>query len=209
MVDWLVQVALPFKNSTPNDVSVNTWSFQVPNGDEDDLAQVGGFMQAFYEGIAARLSPALDLTNARGKFYDRADPDPRTPVFDETFDLGEANTGGILPEECACCLSFQAVLTSGTPAARRRGRVFLGPLADTTLEGSTRSAINTATLTTIRDAYIAAQESITLAGVFHQVWSTTDNVGRTVVRAWVDNAFDTIRSRGPRATTRVTTDGPW
>jgi len=37
----------------------------------------------------------------------------------------------------------------------------------------------------------------------HEVWSGVDATGRAVVRAWVDNEWDTQRRRGTTATERT------
>ena len=211
MVDILAQVVIPYRSGIPEDVAVNTWSFDVADDDETNLGQIGQFLNVFYSGIDSLLSPVLDLGLVRGKFYRRSDPEPRTPVLDEVFDLGDGNTGGVFPEEVAACLSFRGVLQSGEPAARRRGRVYLGPLSDNVLvgDGQLRSRMPLAVRTTILDAYEAAWGELTTAGNVHTVWSSADATRYPVVQAWVDDAFDTQRRRGPAATTRTTRNGPF
>lgn len=211
MVDILAQVSIPYRTTLPEDVAVNTWSFRIADDTETELAQVGAFLQTFYEAISNRLSPVLDLTQTRGRFYNRADPEPRSPLIDAIFNLGVDNTGGVFPEEVAAVLSFRGVLESGQPAARRRGRVFLGPLSDAVLTGgdANRSVFSTTFVTQVLNAYEAAWAELTTAGNAHVVWSTTDGEEHPVVQAWMDNALDTQRRRGVRATARDTRNGPF
>lgn len=205
-MDALVQVTIPYYTNIPEDVSVNTWSFSNDVG-SIDVAQVGAFMQTLYTAFLAYASPILDFTRVQGKFYDRADPEPRDPFFEAEFDLGDDNLANdSLPYEVAMCLSFHAQYASGSPKARRRGRVYLGPLgANTGAAGS----LDEACMTDILDAYVAAWTELTDAGLVHSVWSPTDGVARTVTTAWMDNAYDTQRRRGVRANVRDVRTGPF
>lgn len=119
------------------------------------------------------------------------------------------STGNAMPTECAGVLSFHADLTgileeSGAtrPRARRRGRVFIGPLnldaLDTT---SAPYPLKTPFMTTLRQA---ASALIAASTPDHPwcVWSRTDAVLREVVGGWTDNAPDTQHRRGFTATVR-------
>lgn len=207
----LAQVTIPYKTGIPEDVTVNTWSFEIADTNETNFSQVGAFLNTFYSAIDSYMSPVLDLDNVTVKAYDRSDPEPRTPFATGELALPVTNDGPVMPEEVAVCLSFRGVLASGAPPARRRGRVYLGPLSTQTIVagGNSRSRVAGGFIEDVIEGYEAAWAELTTAGNVHEVWSPTDEVGRTVVQAWVDNEFDTQRRRGTASTNRVTTNGPW
>lgn len=106
----------------------------------------------------------------------------------------------------ALCLSFQADRVPGQPQARKRGRIYLGFLRESLNDGTGRPT--SAAITTILDAYEAlydAIDSITDAGTL-AVWSGVDGAAWPVTTAWIDNAFDTQRSRGVVPTSKTIRD---
>lgn len=107
------------------------------------------------------------------------------------------------PREVALCLSFRGALN----VPRQRGRIFLGPLNAT----SERPAVATRNL-----VLQFATDLANLGGtdVDWCVYSPTSRLEgaslgdsfHPVKHAWVDDEWDTVRSRGLRATTRTTAD---
>jgi hypothetical protein len=143
--------------------------------------------------------------------YDLADPEPRVPKGEGPFNIVPSGTES-LPTEVAACLSFQGLAASGVNQARRRGRVFLGPLnRECTVMVGGRTLLEPGRQTVIADAADALLNSQALAGVPWAVFSPTARAtgaslfdATTIVNnGWVDNAFDTIRSRGTDPSTRV------
>lgn len=209
MADYAVQVTIPYKTGVPADVTTNVWHFHTTVG-EGDATQIGAFLSTIYTAFIPYASSVLDFTKTGVKGYDLADPEPRSPAWSGTSDLGDGNdTNPILPEEVAACLSFRANLESGQPPARRRGRIYLGPLSTDVMADIGRSVLTGTFMDDMLAAYEAAWAELTDAGLSHSVWSPTDGVGRPVVSAWMDNAFDTQRRRGVRATVRTTVDAPF
>jgi hypothetical protein len=211
MADVQAQISIPYYTGLPADVSVNVWNFEAPDA-EDAAPEIGAFLLGFYTTISAFCSPILDFTQVSAKLYNRADPEPRTPFIDTVNDLGDdnlANSG--LPEEVSLCLSFHGVYDSGSPKARRRGRIYLPPLdSDQTITSTSgRTVFQTAFITAVLNAYEAAWAELTTAGTVHAVWSTVDETSYPVVTAWMDDAPDTQRRRGPLATYRDTRNGPF
>lgn len=98
-------------------------------------------------------------------------------------------------------LSFQADKVSGLPQARRRGRVYFGPLGGAA-EASGRPG------TTLLSAVVAFGAALlsesNLADWTWVVYSTVNNGGAPVTNGWVDNSFDTQRRRGLEWTARTT-----
>jgi len=134
------------------------------------------------------------------------DDTPRAPIYDDTFDLGSNPTGDSLPPEIALCVSFQGARVSGTSQARRRGRVYLGPVRE-----DDNSSVGVPGSSVINDATAFGNfllgASIADADYTWSVYSTVDNALVTVTNGWVDNAWDVQRRRGLSPTTRVTFDG--
>lgn len=142
---------------------------------------------------------------ARMEFTNLADPAPRVPYYSRTWTVGpEINGASLMPEEVAVACSWQGDRVSGVPQARRRGRVFLGPL--NTFALSNAGLGNSRPWATFRST-IAQAASALLADFAGElvVYSRTSvpPVATEITNGWIDDAFDTIRSRGPGPTVRT------
>lgn len=210
MVAVKAQVTLPYKSQVPTDVAVNVWSFEIEDDTEANYEQVQAFLATFYGGLTSWLSPVLDPAFCVTKIYLRSDPQPQVPRFQEQFNPGGTLASNPLPEECSVCLSFRGVPVSGVSPARRRGRIYLGPLGSNTVleDAGGRARVNGSFTVAIEDAVEAATAELTTAGNVHTVWSSTTSSNVVVDSYWVDNAFDTQRRRGPLATSRQTWSTP-
>lgn len=213
MANGLIVVESPHDSGLPEDVSVNTFSVNtaattLAAAEADIVAAI----ESFYKDnntnhpIDWYLSPVL-TTAFTITAYDRADPEPRVPIWSNNSTRSAAYPGSSTPypSEVSVCLSFQAAQISGTPQARRRGRIFLGPLnpgAAAFTSGRARPAD-----IFIADLAVAAarlRSDMITAGFRWQVWSVAGNSGADVDNGWIDNALDTQRRRGEAATSRTT-----
>lgn len=125
------------------------------------------------------------------RIYKMSDPEPRRPKATKSKTVTASTALG--PREVALCLSFYA----GDNVPRRRGRLYLGPW--------TSSAMNERpTSVPINLVSTLAQGLADLGGPNVQwvVHSPTDNEFHNVTYRWIDNEWDTIRSRGRKATVR-------
>lgn len=222
--DFLARVTLKSTTGLPADNITNDFAFSM----DDELAPSSGDLSAcatnlydFYthnnntHQIAYYLG-AVDRTYFDVKFWSIVVGDLGSPIGDVVTSGGgtitAAGASAGLPAEVAACLSFHGDLTDvpletdgGTvrPAARRRGRVYIGPLNTT--------ANDTAGYTRLSSGFqndIAASASVliddsTADGMHWCVWSRMDTVLYPVVGGFVDNEFDTQRRRGSKATGRV------
>jgi len=211
----LVQVQFARDNGLVRDAVVNTWHFRSYTADPTDWAvAITTSLDDFYSSIGTAFSPVL-TGDALVRIYDLAAPVPRTPVFESDFTI-TPDSSTPLPSECAVALSYRGTLVSGSPPARRRGRIFLGPWSvDALATGANDGQVALATYEAIRDAaQVLSDEgsnttwewavfSPTTAGA--PPWSDGELQAATlaVVAGHVDNAFDTIRSRGAAATARA------
>lgn len=201
------------QSGLPEDRCINTWHCKSSHADvgqdaEDfSLALIG-----FYNTIDGAYSDILtgDVTLP---IYDLSDPRPRVPIATYTPSM-VTDTSPALPAEVSVVLSYRGQNVSGTNPARRRGRIFLGPFSTDVLSDTDNDAtVNTAfisSLTGAASSLVGAGTptmnwcvfSPTSAGA--EPWSEAelDASSVPVVGGFVDNAFDTVRSRGARATDR-------
>ena len=212
MANALLVVRSPHDSGLPKDVTINTFSINTAAEPIEDVElELSELIEDFYK--QANTNHPIDwylsnvLTSAfQIVAYDRADPEPRVPIWthNSTRSASWPGSSTPYPSEVAVTLSFQAAAVSGVPQASRRGRIFLGPLnpgAAAFTSGVARPA-----QIFIDDLCVAAArlraDAIT-AGFRWQVWSPKLGSGADVASGWVDNALDTQRRRGEAATTRT------
>lgn len=202
----------------PEDAIVNTFYFDASADNSTVYDNIVGLVAEFYTvGHTGTGSAAVstwlssDLTGAwQAKVYDLSDAEPRIPVFEEDG-TATVGSGQGLPAEVALCLSFQGAQTSGVNQARRRGRVYIGPLDASAL---TTDPVGKPVQGLIDSLTESGARLITQSATISSEWvvySPTNhvalglaNAGTVVTDGWVDNAFDTQRRRGEAPTTRQT-----
>jgi len=211
-----VQTIIPNDTLLPEDEAVNTWHFltvgvATPTAAANDaVTQLGVFWAAIDANIANTTT-----TPMRFKVYDLQDVPPRIPILETTLSL-TPSASTAYPNEVACCLSYRAENLSGANPARRRGRIYIGPLttnAGTVGTGDVRvsSTLRSALANAASDIIVAGQTddarwvvfSPTLAGPPPWDAGTLEASSADVVAGYIDDAFDTVRSRGLRPTTRT------
>jgi hypothetical protein len=212
---YLVNVEWIRDNSIPADNVVNTLHFIGESGTTtrlEDAAVIAEAIDDALQPIETYMSSVLNGQRVL-TFYDLNDPQPRAPLT--TISQGYiVNTGSqALPSEVALVLSFQATRVSGDPQARRRGRIYIGPLNQSAVAtdsaGDARPA--SAFITAMTQVGSLLANDVALADLPWAVFSPTalaagegDLAWASVVDGWVDNAFDTQRRRGASATARTT-----
>lgn len=218
---WRAQVSIPMDTALPEDSIVNTWHF---DDDDDPIAApddtrdwIMQLLTGFYQTIDNVILAATVGSPAVVRLYDMREPTPRAPLFTETIPLTPVNGDDGLPSEVALCLSFSAAVSSGQLAARRRGRLYLGPLATAvqTSEGGARRP-SAAIRTVVANAAAVVRNGVEHPGSpgLHLKWAvyspttdltdTIDNAFNDVANGWIDDAYDTQRRRGARPTARTT-----
>jgi hypothetical protein len=195
------QCVFPSDSGLPEDFSVNTFHFSDPN----PYSSASGIsviqrLSTFYNAISSKLSNTINQDAAFCKIYALEDAIPRPPR--ENGSLGISTVGGSsYPREVACVLSFQALQIAGQPQARRRNRVFLGPLVaeGTNGDGEVRPTGD------MQSFFLQAASVLrgnVQFGIKWVVRSETTGAIADVNNGWVDNAFDTQRRRGAAPTVR-------
>lgn len=128
------------------------------------------------------------------KVYDMADPLPRPVVGSAAWAAASFASGESGPREVACCLSYYG----DRNLKRQRGRIFVGPWRDTVMAERPNLTVRT-TLQTMAEAF----GGLGGVNVDWQQHSVVANNYRPVTDYWIDDEWDTMRSRGLRATTRL------
>lgn len=221
MADKLMRamVTIPLDSGIPEDSIVNVFHFDgddFSNPDAEYHEGVLDLLTAFYQAIDTVIFGQNIASPAVLKIYDLRDPTPRVPEYVDEIVLTPLASGIdlTLPNEVSICASFQADAVSGQPQARRRGRVFLGPIHYAAAEMVGSQARPTAAARTAIanacDAMAAGYELPVTGSVKWSVYSprtdqtsTIDDAFHDVTNGWVDNAFDTQRRRGGAPTTRT------
>lgn len=129
--------------------------------------------------------------------YDLGEAVPREPHPYGPLDFTPTSSASY-PSEVSVCLSFY----SDRNLPRQRGRVHIGPLKTTVgepVDGYPRPKPLVRTDLAEAASGLASLTSSVRWGVLSQA----DGVILEVTNGWIDDSFDTIRSRGEDATTRT------
>lgn len=185
-----MQVAIAADSVLARDRIVNTLYFNAALGmDTDgadtlcaDLATI--YHTNWLQGVAHEI-------NVRA-YEVKTGPDG-PPIGSHTKNLGIAPPAG-RPREVALCLSYFA--THNRP--RSRGRIYLPPLGHTMAGRPTDAALQAAIALVPKFAALGG------ADINWVVHSRVSNTNPGVTNAWVDDEWDTQRSRGLRSTKRLT-----
>lgn len=155
-----------------------------PQNLADDAAQLWVDFRNYPNGI----------TSCNTKVYDMDQPEPRVPVA-ESGRLVTSSGQESAPREVALCLSFFA--TNNVP--RRRGRLYIGPWP----VGQVFQERPGASITGVLETLANGLANLGGVDVDWMQYSPTNNLANKVTNWWVDNEWDTVRSRGLKATTRI------
>lgn len=204
-----VQVAIERSTGLSEDVVTNTFHYETPSVASSVLEDLSALTAHFYTDVPtgngaalqAHLSPEL-VGPLTIRCYDLADATPRVPLRVEEFTLSAGELQP-LPDEVAVVCSFQGGSVSGVPQARRRGRLFIGPLnIDALNVASGRAVPDPDIISILKSSMKDLQDGAAALGISWGVYSPTDNELVPATNGWVDNDFDTIRKRGRVPTER-------
>jgi hypothetical protein len=197
------QLRIPHSNGVPADTCVNTWHVTAVDAEEGTLADIKAAFVAFYEALDAYKGDIMSWGSSRWRIYNLDDSEPRQPIDDVAAAVTAAPSSNNLPHELAICLSFRGELVSGAPAARRRGRIYFGPLSDDTrtVTGAVNPTFRALVATAGGTLLTTSNAASDWAWV---VYSPTAGQAYPVVAGWCDDAWDVQRRRGVLATTRST-----
>lgn len=196
---------------------VNTFYAEGPTpADDAAYLAVAVSITRFYSAVAPTatfgvnhyLSNEMSGPGETVKIYNMADPHPRAPVFTHESDPTFDSPGDNLPGEVAVCLSYAGTAVSGLPPARRRGRIFIGPLQVRACETSGDNTVPCRPALIFRQNLVKSAQNLKDelfdgSALVWSMWSPTSGSMLNIVRVWADNAFDTQRRRGVDPNSRV------
>lgn len=185
MAVFRVQLNFPFDSTLPRDkVSIN------PHYNGSDPQQLADALKANLIAYNPVTTAPFDI-----KVYDAKKAPPSYPLA--TASQSGTPPASSTPREVAICLSYYAQWNR----PRYRGRLYLPAWWFTaTVNVRPSGAIMTAAL-----GFANSVLTKTLpAGTFWTVYSGVGGFDAQVTDIWCDDEWDTIRSRGLRATTRQT-----
>lgn len=222
MSNWLARYEMHAANGEPEDNVVNDFAFQFtdqPTPAEfallrDAVTNFYGFPSGNPDSVAAWISSRISRTqNGLFDVYEIPSvPGPLgSPAYSSDFGIPAGTNTAALPSEVAAVISLHADLTNlqeavgnTRPRARRRGRVFIGPLNISALDNSPTGGMlsldcRTSLAAQSEQLYVDALAD----GWVWSVWSRANWDLQPIVGGHVDNAPDTQRRRGPRNTART------
>lgn len=184
---WKLQTAIGVNSTMVRDNMVITPHFN-DQGVGSDPQQL---CEDWADAVAAQTGNQRQVIV---KAYDEEGAQPVFPAGEAVRNIGMA-PAALSPSEVALCLSFYS--TRNLP--RYRGRLYIPICAQFAGLASRPASTH---MTHVSEYAIAAQE---LGGpdVDWCVYSRSDGVARPVTNWYVDDEWDTVRSRGQRSTTRL------
>lgn len=191
---------------TGNTEDVNVNGFAVFSDDAITPSELDTWfdaIDAFYEACyAAGALCGRAQTGHLVKFYATDTGVPNYPIDEATFGLNTAPPGIDLPSEVSLCVSYANDSESSIPRARRRGRIYIPGHSEA---NNTNGRPLPALVEDLADAYEAYADAVNaISGVSAGVWSRANATVYPIERVWVDNEWDTVRSRGGKSTARQT-----
>ena len=189
---WKLQTAFTMDSALPRDVLVITPHF--------NDAGVGTDPQGLCDDLAAALSAWWTVTGQiTVTAYDAQGTPPVYPQGSATVNPGGAPPSAV-PREIAVCLSFYSVRN----IPRQRGRLYIPfCVPNSAGVGGTGGVRPNASLQAKVGALAPIFADLGGVDVDWSVYSRTDDVARPVTNWWVDDEWDTVRSRGLRSTDRI------
>lgn len=183
--------------------TVNTWYFKNigTSTPSESAADAIGWLKTFYEAIDGLMASSRLGNPQTFKAYSLDDPEPRSPIVEDTHTLTySGSTSG--PSELACCLSYRGTYVSGVNKGRKRGRVYLGPWASAQLDGVTGRPTTTltSTINTAAGALLTSSQAST--DTVWVVYSAVSDTSTNVTGGWVDDNWDIQRRRSMATVTR-------
>lgn len=194
------QVGIQRDTVFPRDELIITPHFEVAQG------IIFGGVEA--DDLADDLANAVSSWHATGaqtrvKVYNAQAPRPSFPLAEKIVNAPNAPASSV-PRELAMCLSYYAERNQ----PRTRGRLYIPLAAWMTGPGSLDGRPSAGVRSRVEEL-VPIFAALGGANVDWVVYSRADDDARKVTNYWIDDEWDTVRSRGLRPTTRTsgTTSG--
>lgn len=198
-------VTIPALSQVAADQIVNTLHFANASL-TPDFAVVKAELMQFYDAWSNYRSSFYAWQQARVKFYNLSDAEPRVAVYDELLGLNALVATNGMPQEVALCVSYQGPRQAGQKQARRRGRIFTGPFsvaANNGVAGRPASALRTLMADSAENNLLQITGQAGWEWVVHSRVAPAASADTIVTDGWVDDSWDTQRRRGNRPSART------
>ncbi len=211
------QYIIRMKTGIPADSVINSFHFTTPSPVvlQSELDDVVAALKEFYD---TPVQSAFSLSSVglllagddvstqlrRIKIRKRQAVKPEPTLEEHEYNTSTGSASGAFPHEVAVVLSYRGVVGAGAVQRRRRGRIYLGPLSNQV--GFSENSAGDIRPTPSARSTIAAAAARMQNRTGPAIWSTYSEVDQTaspVLDGWVDNAYDTQRRRGTKATSRT------
>jgi len=194
MAVFHAQVSAMYDTAFPRDRLVNVLSFDRPLALPADGAAIAGDIATLFDVEWYTAAPEITV-----KLYAEG-PAPQPPFAEATINAGVIGAANG-PREVALVLSHYSEFNR----PRMRGRVFLAAFPGGAAAGPRPTSF-------VQGKALALGQGLSDIGgadIDWGVWSPTDQAFRAATNIYVDDEWDTIRSRGLRPTSRAaqTTSG--
>lgn len=205
MANYHVIVTLQASSGETADNQVNTFAFESTGG--LDSASAGAYtllLKDFYDALVPCGALCGIAQNGHVvKYYNAVTTVPNYPLFTNTFNRDDSAAAIDLPEEVSLCISYANDSETTISPKRRKGRIYISGWTEAS---NTAGRPVSASTTPMLAAYVAYVEAANvLSGVTACIWSRAEGALYPIERVWVDNEWDTMRSRGGKSTARSTT----
>jgi len=205
MSGFFAQCIIKSQTGASRDDNVSTFALDgvIPTLDASNAQiWVDAIKQFFTDMQAYGAMRGRATTGHRVKIYDIATPAPNFPIYDLPWSFAGANGALQLPPEVQLCVSFANTIAVTLPRARRRGRIYIGGWSEfRNVAGRPDQAI----VDGLPVSYLDYMEKMLADTPFAAgVWSRSQADVFPLDTVHVDNEWDTMRSRGGRATSRTT-----
>lgn len=194
-------ITLHTTDNLPANYLTNSLYFDDNEDPGTNLPLIADEIEDAYNAMRLSLAAPLAQNGHEIQFYKLSDPPPRVPTFERTWDFESTIPSNGLPSEVALVLSFQAERVSGLSQARRRGRIYLGPI------GSNQNVLGRPNNDVIGRAVDFGESLLSASGLADWTWVVYSEVNQgaaPVTNGWVDDSWDTQRRRGIQSTSRTT-----
>jgi hypothetical protein len=203
---YRIQTSLQSDSGLPRDLFVN--SIHVNTGSQEsptNLEAICHKVEDFYKAMNNYLSPVIAQNGHTCKVYLQGAPLETPPKAQTVWSLTSAPSGAALPNEVASCVSFHGDRNVAWQPQSNRGRIYLGPLAQNAADmvAGGGSVPSTAFRTEAVTRAVQMGEGIGALQSEWVIWSKLHNASTQVKSVSMDNEWDTVRSRGYRATAKT------
>jgi hypothetical protein len=185
---------------SPEDVVVNTFDFvNITSGAVDTSWTAGDFtgvearLRTFYAAIAARIPSDCSLREFRWNVL------PNPPgVINPAVRVAPPATALAFSGTARLPAQLAVAITKTTAVRKHWGRIYIGPLSDTSFVGSS-GRVSTATADLLGGAFETLRAGLQADDTPMIVYNRTENIYLSVDGSRTDDVFDVVRSRRLRA----------